>query len=904
VCVLHVMVFAAPAFSQSCSGSACQFGQDYTVGSNISTNATNLSTSGVPTSLDGIKLLICGEFNVDDDFDVSNSTIVLTEDSELIINGTYTFESVDNSFQGCDGMWKGITVEADASLDIAGSFLYDAYIGAIRALADSRVFAVDNFFDRNHISILVGEGRVNLTCASNRFRANTFSFNFPGGGNGNNNGRSWIAIDVHESFGNIGGTRGSAAFNDIEGPFEIGVRFDRSFYSVRNTDFTDLAHQQGNIWRGTGVVVNNNTIGLVNHCTFENVVTGVNFSRLSSTVRVVANIMEEYTFGVNGFVASPSLAYVTHNILGNETVSGNRGIRLYQSGGPLSSLNNEIYVDSRDGQYGATWGGIGIQHAGFFGVGPSRISDNSLQLIFGGTVVSDGIALDVQQNARVSNNDIVIASAGEPFTGLHIRSSNSTSVENNRIVADEQSSIGIRVLGSPRTTLCCNVDSLMDVAVNFAGQSGNSRFAANELHRSRVGVEIEEGGVIGRQFLTGNRWRDQFATIGAINHNNDPNQVRNSLFSVTDLNQPDGPGTFDPGNFFIRVHNSDDKPCASLAWYECGGGIVIPPHITNHDTTLASGYLDTIFDEGSLWISYQNLFSKMYENSDLYGDDPLTDDWYDNQLSTVVEDYHLKRDTIQKLFDIPTLEQDTLDEVMDSVTFYFDLLGYMDSVIASQSIGNWPGYAEDRLEIVKRLDSVYGVYMNTFNRIMDTRYAKAQDLIVTNGQLSNPDLPTRYEKLVNDIFLKTVASNVDTLTTAQVDSLYKIANACYKDAGRAVFMAASLYQVHELHHFDFEANCNISSIILNDELPNQAIRTIKVVPSPTRDYLQVIASDGEWSSVGVDYQIFDMAGRARLQGALNTLNRIDVSSLTNGIYVLRMVDTKGAIYQTKFVVQQ
>lgn len=86
-----------------------------------------------------------------------------------------------------------------------------------------------------------------------------------------------------------------------------------------------------------------------------------------------------------------------------------------------------------------------------------------------------------------------------------------------------------------------------------------------------------------------------------------------------------------------------------------------------------------------------------------------------------------------------------------------------------------------------------------------------------------------------------------------------------------------------------------------DEL-NDIINNVSIFPSPASDEITI---DVELKkNVSLAYQIFDMNGRLLLSSSMNTLKeKVDISNLARGRYVLRLNDTdKKILYSTNFTV--
>ncbi|HRQ86463.1 MAG TPA: hypothetical protein PLV70_15260, partial [Flavobacteriales bacterium] len=191
-------------------------------------------------------------------------------------------------------------------------------------------------------------------------------------------------------------------------------------------------------------------------------------------------------------------------------------------------------------------------------------------------------------------------------------------------------------------------------------------------------------------------------------------------------------------------------------------------------------------------------------------------------------------------------------------------LSLVDSTVATQLQGNQQqiGYnlelvklamsqlEADTLSAVERqnlLNEVTGyqaaiqalVDYNT--NIMDlartSKVLSAESVKAANTSVATAELMDLNTKQVNEIYLSTIGSEVDTFTTAQVNALYSIADQCPMVGGEAVFRARALYAlVNNEQDFDDALLCLQQGIIVKS-VQQQAPRVEQavVVPNPAMD---------------------------------------------------------------------
>jgi len=145
-------------------------------------------------------------------------------------------------------------------------------------------------------------------------------------------------------------------------------------------------------------------------------------------------------------------------------------------------------------------------------------------------------------------------------------------------------------------------------------------------------------------------------------------------------------------------------------------------------------------------------------------------------------------------------------------------------------------------------------------------------------------------KQVNDIWLATVAQEVDTLSTAQAATLLAIADQCPMLGGNAVYAARALYrQVNDTLAWDDQLLCLPHGIIVKS-VQQEDVATLTIVPNPARDNATLVL-DRPLEQPGM-LKVLDMTGKEVLrldipEGELRT--EFAIGALASGLYQYRVV---------------
>ena len=121
-----------------------------------------------------------------------------------------------------------------------------------------------------------------------------------------------------------------------------------------------------------------------------------------------------------------------------------------------------------------------------------------------------------------------------------------------------------------------------------------------------------------------------------------------------------------------------------------------------------------------------------------------------------------------------------------------------------------------------------------------------------------------------------------------------IAQACYKDGGRSVYMARNV-SLTQLNLYYIDENCTPPPPVAPREPSAAKISGISITPNPANDQL-AIKMDKSWSNGNVTIRMIDAQGKAvfrkefQMKGEFS--ETIDVSSLPSGLYFVHVSNEK------------
>ncbi|MEO0311181.1 MAG: Secretion system C-terminal sorting domain [Bacteroidota bacterium] len=166
------------------------------------------------------------------------------------------------------------------------------------------------------------------------------------------------------------------------------------------------------------------------------------------------------------------------------------------------------------------------------------------------------------------------------------------------------------------------------------------------------------------------------------------------------------------------------------------------------------------------------------------------------------------------------------------------------------------------------------------------------------------DLIENNQVHTNIVYSTTMASGTHEITTEQAYSNSEIAHQCPLSGGKSVYLARTLYyKLHPGELYDDEAICLQEDIIFRKANPFTRFNNkLTVFPNPTTGIITVTASNAVIEGSVI---VYDIAGKAIFkQKELKEINsfNIDLSSLHNAIYILKVFDGQTELTTEKITI--
>ena len=177
-------------------------------------------------------------------------------------------------------------------------------------------------------------------------------------------------------------------------------------------------------------------------------------------------------------------------------------------------------------------------------------------------------------------------------------------------------------------------------------------------------------------------------------------------------------------------------------------------------------------------------------------------------------------------------------------------------------------------------------------------------LLILSGWGSGTACPLN-QKIVNDIYLSTVARGLFAFSLLQVQQLENLIYQCPLAGGRAVYQARALYSLVNdtlVYHSD-SLNCGQMGLSWRKAQVNPSSNDFSIVPNPSSAVTKVVWDNRLYKIASIE--VYSLLGIQQC----NTMVKenkgevdINISSLPQGFHVFKLLDEYGNVIKSlKFI---
>ncbi|MBK7943756.1 MAG: hypothetical protein IPJ87_18085 [Flavobacteriales bacterium] len=864
---------------------------------------------------------IQGRFFVDADVLFQNAEVRLHPGAEIIVQNGWTLDIENSSFAACNGvMWRSITAEDGATLRIRGSFMDDAE-SAVAALDGSTIWVDGTQFHNNRVGIGipdVGLPYNNVACwVSNSTFYSAGAMPLPCPGQTTSVGdRGFAAFAVHRTTLDLAG--GHNTLHTLSN----GIVAHQSDVQVSDCRMQDIQPDSAYTLTGNGAGIfargdqgyhflRQQGYGMAGTPSFTSCRWGV----YTEYMNVLSTDNRMLDMGTAHHVERSGYRYV--DILTNLVAAHRNGMELRANDGAAHILlqGNDITFGDHPCANCKGYTGILVTE-GNQQAHDARILNNSIHFLNAPTS-RFGIALTAADAWQVADNTVLLVSNAHNRTGIQLEGCRATEVSCNQISSSDTgypiaAQSAIRNMMGSQPLISCNEMDRTANGILFNGVAYNTDVRGNFFHNHKWPLHLDATAIIDAQVRKGNLWDTAAVTPvwGAWYEVSDAQSVV-SLFLYDPTTVGSGttqPPSWSPPSWF-NVTSGANYDCADHhGTHYCSqfDGDRCADCVKELDEKIASDSLENdAYTEETQWILKADLYKKLDDSPALLDSLQSLEDFYDELQGSTTAAFKAIDDVRLALYDLDSSVVAQLQANRAQVEGYMALV--KDGL---EQLGDSTFTLAQRQAI---LTSVSGYRQNiadlsTWNATALQGASTSKVLTATGVQAANANITTSElieanERAVNDIYLATIAKDVDGFTLAQATDLFNIASQCPMLGGNAVFKARSLYWlVDDKYDFDEQLLCLPHGIIVKN-LTDRTSNAVAVIPNPAVDEATLVL-DRVLDEPGA-FVVFDgLGGEVMRHGVPIEVPRIAFStrSLAPAIYHYQVQGPSGIIGSGKLTI--
>jgi hypothetical protein len=798
---------------------------------------------------------INGVFTVDINMTLTNCTVYMASNAEIVVTNGATLTLDNTVITGCTSMWSRIHVLSESGVEILnGSIVRDAN-NAVWAENLSRVTIEQSSFFECVRGLFIPPAAMpgDLHNIGVRVIASTFGRQPTPGFKPSYPGQPAIGtipncgIEVHDmpalTIGDyaMGMNRFVNMSNGIIAHRSRGVM-------IRNSSFE-------NIWPDAAYTSDHNGSAIASAGEFNWQMAGglsVQPASIQPTITnsnrgIYTNYSSLRASGLQmtgmrtGIFSTRCTDLMTSDVSGCSIEASWRGIAFLDNNGSggMNVMNNQISLSGNTG-------GIAIsidESITGGGDGRYRISDNWRIDV---TSATGGIVTRNVNRAVIENNYIVQNSDGvsyPPTGGIVVHTGDDNFVSCNEVLCTDPlytGSFGLFVMNSSNKINCNNFTG-NDRGMFFGGNlCASTKLSGNAMQDNFLGLEMNNTAVIGLQDHTGNIWVNNTGPFGA---------VHNGAFSQSEfrVDQNATPGTiffplipaFNNGWFFPTPGTTFSCPANQY----CIQSLAVGEDDAYYRSVATDSIEAVVYEYETKSMARDFLFQKLSVDSLLLESDSVFFYFYTYHDTTITGGlYRVKEDLSMKLLFESTFYSSlaTTDSLFEITSF--DLL-QLDSLHLINPVSN---YETQRNQLISELETLLQTRRSITGQMAVLTDSSIEAGNIRNSALIPTELPEINTVTINDVFIRYQRWGRDSIFDSYPQIL-SIAQQCPYAGGPAVIQARIMISMfNDTMTYNDQAVCLASGMYRyenpmpeQNNIPDPVQPKIKVYPNPANNRIEL-----------------------------------------------------------------
>lgn len=868
---------------------------------------TKFSSLGVSPNGTWNTVTVYGQLILDQDVSFLDKTFYMEEGSEIVVQQNFFAHFNSCYLQGCKTMWKGINVPDAAYLGMTNSDIRDAH-WAIKASGNG-IYLDHNTFANNYYGIYLDKYyNFQSYFINNTFRGEGQLLPYYNGQTKDptmyNSGQiSYCGIYMKNSYYSVGDFADNNNINKFN-QLQNGIIAYGGHLSAYYCEMLNIGGGLKGPFIFDRAISMSGTRGDVIDCDFQNcpqaISSGGGIGGYLSFLR--NKITDCTTYGISVSHTEETKVEILGNIIKVSDKSKMYfaiQLREIMPTDPDNPTGTYTKVNDNDITTGEQYtDGIRILDCSSYV--PGLVFDNVISpASTKQTDAGRGIYLNNATYFQIDSNGI----SGR-YNGIVLEQSEGNLVRKNQVgnVIDKIDIFnGIWGYNSPYNLYCCNHIENKENAMHFSGICiyGNG-IKSNTLQNYTVGMLYDEGSYTGTQFNTGNDFDFSTAAgtpstgiaIDAQHDDPNPTVVSQSLFTCDPLQIPDV--VFSANSDWFKdnkglVFCEDGNGCKNTAWF---------PTFT--DTTIVRKEMLKTNGTTTQWEGEQYLYNMISRNPEAITENQLLTTFYKEQSESDLGLLYAVRQQMINGIGNTTFNAE-LKSIDEKLASFMVLTKTLEDKKIKANSNEKDAIAEQITAIRGDIATLLLQYEKMQNSIEEAEKIKWTAIVNQNANISPKILAAQRLQKTNDYVAKYHLQN-NSLTQEQLASLYTVALECPRTSGSAVFTARALYEYAQNIVVNWKPidQCKKGESIPIDTKVSKNNIGATIYPNPTDGELHIeIIGIKDFTGEVI---LYNLQGQVVYQQAIGVNNIIDIQTIPQGVYIVKILNNKEVVQTEKLTI--
>ena len=553
----------------------------------------------------------------------------------------------------------------------------------------------------------------------------------------------------------------------------------------------------------------------------------------------------------------------------------------------MTANNNRVYSISSIYPFK----GINLNEGNGNGVANYMVKNNFIYLYQTGT----GIKMQGLYQDSVIYNYMEQNLPGNALAmGVHANRCNNSYIQCNQVrnfKITNNLSRGYNFSLSNNNIVSCNSADSTGKGFYFGGQNNSTQLSGNTMRNNELGLYVANGGVIGVQSNTGNKFIDYRDTVGAFNANGNQNAIYASRFFLKN-----GTST---GSVYYPILAQQNTgwffPNLPSNPYVCGASCFVPHTQPYNELFYRIVAGDSVFTDDFVpenqSMARQYLFEVLSNDSVLLNSDTLFRNFYDEMAAeaegqlNVVERNLGAYGKMGTTFEPLLATVDSLNEALQRA------INEIETVCVQLQVTNCDSLRE---AYAVQLENLQTTRLNIITQYLTVQTGQLQDAELVNNLIAPDEVPEIHSNRLNEIFIALEEQHYGNVNE-YYNELLSIAEQCPYYGGEAVYRARAILELmDETIIYNDDANCLLYGYYRKSKTTltnNEQIVSVK--PNPANNYVEISVSCSTNESYKIN--IIDVFGKTIYSSSLlcNNSKKINTTGLAQGVYNISIVTSTG-----------